>query len=202
MKQALKSSNNKKRNTQQSSKKVLYEQLLEIDHHLDQGEGLLSDATSRMDLLKSINDLEHLEQLDLAQRAKIRWAIEGHENSKYFHGVINKERIQQSIPRILVDGEWIDTPDRVKIDFLSHFYEWLNAPSWSRPSLNDVFPHLFSVEQASVLEVDVMCQEIKTVVWDCGSDKAPGPDGFTFNFFLKVLVFSGRCCGVGSFKIL
>ncbi|GKU91338.1 hypothetical protein SLEP1_g5225 [Rubroshorea leprosula] len=28
--------------------------------------------------------------------------------------------------------------------------------------------------------------EIKTAVWDCGSDKAPGPDGFNFTFFKKM----------------
>ena len=27
--------------------------------------------------------------------------------------------------------------------------------------------------------------EIKNVVWSCGSDKSPGPDGFTFKFLKK-----------------
>nr|GEW12423.1 RNA-directed DNA polymerase, eukaryota, reverse transcriptase zinc-binding domain protein [Tanacetum cinerariifolium] len=27
-------------------------------------------------------------------------------------------------------------------------------------------------------------EEIKRAVWDCGIDKAPGPDGFTFGFYL------------------
>ncbi|GJU85565.1 RNA-directed DNA polymerase, eukaryota, reverse transcriptase zinc-binding domain protein, partial [Tanacetum coccineum] len=35
------------------------------------------------------------------------------------------------------------------------------------------------------LEIDVSLDEIKNAVWDCSSDKAPGPDGFTFAFMKK-----------------
>ncbi|GKC42081.1 RNA-directed DNA polymerase, eukaryota [Tanacetum coccineum] len=35
------------------------------------------------------------------------------------------------------------------------------------------------------LECEVTNKEIKREVWDCGSDKSPGPDGFTFEFFKK-----------------
>nr|GFC64492.1 RNA-directed DNA polymerase, eukaryota, reverse transcriptase zinc-binding domain protein [Tanacetum cinerariifolium] len=33
------------------------------------------------------------------------------------------------------------------------------------------------------LECMVMKEEVKKAVWDCGSDKSPGPDGFSFSFF-------------------
>nr|GFB39198.1 RNA-directed DNA polymerase, eukaryota, reverse transcriptase zinc-binding domain protein [Tanacetum cinerariifolium] len=38
-------------------------------------------------------------------------------------------------------------------------------------------------EQCNNLESDVTNVEINKAVWDCGTDKAPGPDGFTFGFF-------------------
>nr|GEU39486.1 RNA-directed DNA polymerase, eukaryota, reverse transcriptase zinc-binding domain protein [Tanacetum cinerariifolium] len=37
----------------------------------------------------------------------------------------------------------------------------------------------------SELEGEVSNDEIKSVVWDCGTDKAPGPDGFTFGFYRR-----------------
>ncbi|GKA33082.1 RNA-directed DNA polymerase, eukaryota [Tanacetum coccineum] len=40
-----------------------------------------------------------------------------------------------------------------------------------------------SYEQQAYLESDVTNAEIKKAVWECGIDKAPGPDGFTFGFF-------------------
>ncbi|GKB69895.1 putative reverse transcriptase domain-containing protein [Tanacetum coccineum] len=42
---------------------------------------------------------------DLAQKAKVKWAIKGNENSKFFHSIVNKKRRQQAIKGILVDGD-------------------------------------------------------------------------------------------------
>ncbi|GKD83864.1 hypothetical protein Tco_1350703 [Tanacetum coccineum] len=39
--------------------------------------------------------------------------------------------------------------------------------------------------QQSELECEVSKEEIKRAVWDCGTDKAPGPDGFSFGFYRK-----------------
>nr|GFC14257.1 cysteine-rich receptor-like protein kinase [Tanacetum cinerariifolium] len=41
------------------------------------------------------------------------------------------------------------------------------------------------------LEDMVSNEEIKRAVWDCGSDKSPGPDGFTFEFFKKFWTIVG-----------
>nr|GEU59566.1 RNA-directed DNA polymerase, eukaryota [Tanacetum cinerariifolium] len=38
-------------------------------------------------------------------------------------------------------------------------------------------------DQQEDLERDVSNEEIKKAVWDCGTDKSPGPDGFTFIFY-------------------
>ncbi|GKB09037.1 RNA-directed DNA polymerase, eukaryota, reverse transcriptase zinc-binding domain protein [Tanacetum coccineum] len=42
--------------------------------------------------------------------------------------------------------------------------------------------HLNSIQQAD-MEAEVSNEEIKRAVWDCGIDKSPGPDGFTFGFY-------------------
>ncbi|GKB42380.1 RNA-directed DNA polymerase, eukaryota, reverse transcriptase zinc-binding domain protein [Tanacetum coccineum] len=43
-------------------------------------------------------------------------AIEGDENSKYYHAILNKKRSQLAIRGILVDGNWIESPELVKTD--------------------------------------------------------------------------------------
>nr|GEU92183.1 RNA-directed DNA polymerase, eukaryota, reverse transcriptase zinc-binding domain protein [Tanacetum cinerariifolium] len=48
------------------------------------------------------------------------------------------------------------------------------------------FPRKLSSTQQADLEIDVSNEEIKKVVWDCGIDKSPGPDGFTFGMFKGV----------------
>ncbi|GJX33852.1 nucleotide-binding alpha-beta plait domain-containing protein [Tanacetum coccineum] len=47
---------------------------------------------------------------------------------------------------------------------------------------NSVF-FMISHEQSDHMEREVSNDEIKKSVWECGTDKAPGPDGFTFGFF-------------------
>nr|GEY68398.1 RNA-directed DNA polymerase, eukaryota [Tanacetum cinerariifolium] len=79
--------------------------------------------------------------------AKIRCSIEGDENSKYFHRIVNKKRSQLAICGILVEG---DEPAKTKD-----------------------------------LERSVTFDEIKRAVWDRGTNKSPGPDGFIFDFIRR-----------------
>nr|GEW91037.1 RNA-directed DNA polymerase, eukaryota [Tanacetum cinerariifolium] len=68
---------------------------------------------SRMEVLKQLHDVQSLNNCDIMQKAKIRWAIEGDENYKYFHAIINKKRVNLSVKGVMVDGDWIDDPDLI-----------------------------------------------------------------------------------------
>nr|GFB32343.1 RNA-directed DNA polymerase, eukaryota [Tanacetum cinerariifolium] len=119
------------------------------------------------------------------QKAKIRWAIEGDENSKYFHAIINKKHVNLSVKGVMVDGDWINDPDLVKQEFRSHFVDRFRDPGSRRGSLNFLFPNRLSNDQLLDLESPISKDEIRTAVWGCGVDKSPGPDGFTFEFFRR-----------------
>nr|GFB99611.1 RNA-directed DNA polymerase, eukaryota, reverse transcriptase zinc-binding domain protein [Tanacetum cinerariifolium] len=51
----------------------------------------------------------------------------------------------------------------------------------------EIVNKLQDIDQKRDLEGEVTNDEIKKAVWDCGTDKAPGPDGFTFGFYRKFL---------------
>ncbi|GJY36621.1 RNA-directed DNA polymerase, eukaryota [Tanacetum coccineum] len=123
------------------------------------------------------------EARDYRQKAKIRWAVEGDENSKFFHGIVNKKRSSLSIRGILVDGEWVSDPVRVKEEFRLHFAKRFQEPAVNRSKISFQFPTRLNSDQALDLERPVSCDEIRQAVWGCGEDKSPGPDGFTFEFF-------------------
>ncbi|GKB99773.1 RNA-directed DNA polymerase, eukaryota, reverse transcriptase zinc-binding domain protein [Tanacetum coccineum] len=155
------------------------------DDIIDNGGGNDEVVKLRMDVLKSIQDIDKIQSLDAAQKAKIKWSIEGDENSSFYHGVLNKKRSQLNIRGILVDGTWVDNPQRVKNEFLHHFSKRFDKPAANRASLVMNFSKILSCDQQVELELEVSKDEVKRAVWDCGTDKAPGPDGFTFGFYRR-----------------
>ncbi|GKA24300.1 RNA-directed DNA polymerase, eukaryota, partial [Tanacetum coccineum] len=56
-------------------------------------------------------------------------------------------------------------------------------PSKRRANIDMRFPKTIFEDQSQDLEREVSKQEIKTAVWGCGTDKSPGPDGFSFGFY-------------------
>ncbi|GKC53395.1 RNA-directed DNA polymerase, eukaryota [Tanacetum coccineum] len=111
---------------------------------------------------------------DNLQKAKVKWAVEGDENTKYFHGIINKKRANLSIRGVMVDGEWIVKPMHVKEAFRNHFASRFQHPSSGRSHINFTFPNRLSQEQKEDLESHVSMDEIRKAVWDCGENKSPG----------------------------
>ncbi|GJY71915.1 RNA-directed DNA polymerase, eukaryota [Tanacetum coccineum] len=143
-------------------------------------EEILSDRSL---LLKGLNDINSIDSLEAAQKSKVRWAIEGDENTKFFHGILNSKRSQLVIRKTLVDGEWIVDPLAVKSVFLKYFSTQFSSPISPRISFADQFTNRLSLEQQADLERNISNEKIKSAVWDCGTNKSPGPDGFTFEFF-------------------
>ncbi|GJS35967.1 RNA-directed DNA polymerase, eukaryota [Tanacetum coccineum] len=163
----------------------LRSKLRNIDRIFDQG-GVTNDLLlSRLDILKQLQDIQSSESHDFIQKAKIQWAVEGDENSKFFHGIINRKRANLAIKGVMVDGVWVDDPVCVKEEFRSHFANRFRAPVNHHCKLNFIFPNRLSPDQVGDLERPVTKDEVRTAVWGCGENKSPGPDGYTFEFFRK-----------------
>nr|GEW35765.1 hypothetical protein [Tanacetum cinerariifolium] len=99
--------------------------------------------------------------------------------------MLKKKRRQNTIKGVLNNGTWIEEPSKVKAEFFSHFSNRFSDMDTPRISIGDVPLNPISEEKRDYLERDVSIDEVKKAVWDCGGDRAPGPDGFTFKF-LKV----------------
>nr|GFA67258.1 hypothetical protein [Tanacetum cinerariifolium] len=140
LKQRLKEWSSIKRKNKDYDRKVIQDSLIEIDLRLDKGNSLPDDLTKRANLFRYLKDIDHKDSVDLAQKEKIKWAVEGDENSKFFHGIVNNKRRHLAIK-------------------------------------------VFNLEDM------VSSEEIKRAVWDCGSDKSPGPDGFIFDFLRNFGLF-------------
>ncbi|GKF11601.1 hypothetical protein Tco_0049527, partial [Tanacetum coccineum] len=90
---------------QDGLKNAIINDLVTIDKNLDSG--VVSDEMlfNQMELTRKLHDFKQLDVKDYVQKAKVKWAVEGDENSKFFHGLINKKRSQLSIRGVFVDGD-------------------------------------------------------------------------------------------------
>ncbi|GJU27324.1 RNA-directed DNA polymerase, eukaryota [Tanacetum coccineum] len=164
--------------------KVQFKKDLEaVNHIIDSGQGVEEDIRIRSEIILKIRKCDEIDSLEMAQKTKIKWAVEGDENSKFFHGMLNKKRNNLSIRGVLVDGVWVDEPKDVKKEFFDHFSKRFCKPGNRRAKICMEFPNRLNSDQMHDLEAEVSKDEVKRAVWECGTDKAPGPDGFTFGFF-------------------
>nr|GEU31128.1 nucleotide-binding alpha-beta plait domain-containing protein [Tanacetum cinerariifolium] len=91
------------------------------------------------------------------------------------------DRSQLNIRGIMVDGKWTEKPNNVKLEFLHHFRNRFNKPTDNRVHFDMNFPKSITIDQQMDLECVVSKEELKRAVWECGTDKSPGPDGFSFD---------------------
>ncbi|GKC16456.1 RNA-directed DNA polymerase, eukaryota, reverse transcriptase zinc-binding domain protein, partial [Tanacetum coccineum] len=131
-------------------KEDLIKKIKDFDDNIANETGDVMVDSQRSTWLENLRSIQLKENLDLSQKAKIKWGVEADENSKFFHAIVKR---YLSIHEIKYEGHWLTDPLRIK-DALFTFYE-------------------------------TKFQRIKDAIWDCGSDKSPGPDGFTFAFYKK-----------------
>ncbi|GKC09664.1 hypothetical protein Tco_1001274 [Tanacetum coccineum] len=156
--------------------------LLEWDKKAE--EGLISefDINKREEWLLDLHHLDQLHRDGLKQKCRIRLAMEGDENSRLFHSFLKSKYAHCSIKWVHVNGVWLDSPYDIKSAALNHFAARFMECDHNRPSFcNPLFRRLSS-NDAFFLESAFSLEEIKAAVWDCAGSKAPGPDGFNFNF--------------------
>nr|GFA00490.1 RNA-directed DNA polymerase, eukaryota, reverse transcriptase zinc-binding domain protein [Tanacetum cinerariifolium] len=128
---------NSMRQSFKNYKIMLKSKLADVELVIDKGNASEEVIYKHLEMVNSINELEKQQAMEMAQKAKIKWAIEDDENSKYYHGILNKKRNNLAIRR--------------RMD----------------------------------MEADVTIEEIKNAVWDCETDKPPGLDGFSFDFYRR-----------------
>nr|GFB78383.1 RNA-directed DNA polymerase, eukaryota [Tanacetum cinerariifolium] len=176
---------NGKRQSNKCKKRASKKDLHDLEVVIDQGNATDDILYKRMEIIKDIQEAEKVNNLEATQKAKIKWAIEGDENTKFYHGILNKKHNQLGIRGVLKDGMWIGNPVVVKKEFLEHFSTRFQQPRRIRPVINIDFPCTVSELKKNDLEGDISYQEIKRAVWDCEIDKSPGPDGVTFDFIRR-----------------
>ncbi|GJT60696.1 RNA-directed DNA polymerase, eukaryota, reverse transcriptase zinc-binding domain protein [Tanacetum coccineum] len=170
------------KSNEDSHKQVLLKDLSVLDEKIDVGLAYSNNREMRIKLLQEADTLANFEAMDMIQKARIKWDVEGDENTKFFHCLINQKRRTQSINNIMQEGVWITNPIQIKEAFLNFLKDKFKANDSSITFPPARISSTLQPFDREYLESNITMDEVKNAVWECGSDKAPGPDGFTFAF--------------------
>ncbi|GJT03878.1 RNA-directed DNA polymerase, eukaryota [Tanacetum coccineum] len=84
-----------------SGKRNLKHELTKLDAIIDKGNGTVDTINRRQEVVRLIQDLEKIDTLEAAQKAKIKWSIEGDENSKFEHTDQSGIRLQRDFDKTI-----------------------------------------------------------------------------------------------------
>jgi hypothetical protein len=118
--------------------------------------------------------LASLERTRLRQRARVRDLQEGDANSKYFHMKANARRRKHLI----------SIADKLELA-TDYFSEVIGSAASPQRALNleELELPALSATQSTMVEAPFTREEIRKVIMDMPTDRAPGPDGFSGLFF-------------------
>lgn len=119
--------------------------------------------------------------------ANQHWLQEGDRKTKYFHSIANGRQRANGISEVLENGRVYQSEEEKQAYFFQYFEERF-TPDESTPISFGEWSGLFSTSRVSAAQLTRLNEqfsidEIKQAVFQLGSDKAPGPDGFSLRFY-------------------
>lgn len=161
---------------------ALKDRLAELDA---KGEGELLSDVECVEMRGIATDIQSLSRLYASicwQQSRVRWLSDGDANSKFFHSLMSSRRRHNALCSISVDGVVVEGVQPIRTAVYTHFVDHFQAINVDRPSVANLNFRSLSVSEGGILIKPFSVQEIREAVWDCDSDKSPGPDGITFGF--------------------
>ncbi|XP_071727978.1 uncharacterized protein [Rutidosis leptorrhynchoides] len=103
---------------------------------------------------------ENMKKRMLKQKYRIRWAIDGDENTKFIHAIIRNNYNKCNIRGLTINGCWNENPLDIKEEAVRHFSSLFEEKNGFRPSLSDLSYPSISHHDAESLEVKFTKTEI------------------------------------------
>ncbi|XP_020683274.2 uncharacterized protein LOC110100194 [Dendrobium catenatum] len=119
----------------------------------------------------------------IIQRAKIKWLTHGEDDLKFLYSKINITKNYNRIKAISNDqGTYTKHADIASV-FINHYKNLFNTTASNHLASDIPAGRLIPTHLTSSLIAPVSREEIKNIVFSGNSNTAPGPDGFTFDFY-------------------
>ncbi|KAL4347436.1 hypothetical protein GQ457_17G003840 [Hibiscus cannabinus] len=125
------------------------------------------------------------EEREWIQKSRLKWAVAGDRNTKFFQLAASARRRSNFIGSIKVGKVTYDKPVQVKQAIEMHFRKIFNSSNTIPIKMFDCDFNKIDLNAATVLEKPFSEDEIFAALSTVESSKSPGPDGFNMGFLKK-----------------
>nr|GEW33336.1 RNA-directed DNA polymerase, eukaryota [Tanacetum cinerariifolium] len=84
---------------------------------------------------------------------------------KQYHDI--QKRANLAVKGVMIEGEWVDDPSKVKDKFRDYFASRFSDPRIRHGVINFNFPNRLNIDQSGELEAPISRDEIRRAIWDC-----------------------------------
>ena len=164
-------------------KKNLLTELMDLDAR-EELLGLSNeDQLLQIQLKGDIEQLASLEEISWRQKSQALYVKEGENNTRFFHRLTNSHRNANHIKRIEVDSVLYEDELDVRSQLVLFYQGLYEETELGRPTMEGLDFACIEEEERQSLEKEFTKEEVIQVLREMEGDKAPGPDGFTMDFF-------------------
>lgn len=158
-------------------------QLAELEE-IQESRGLQDEEiASRVTLMMELEDIARKEEVAWRQRSRAVWLNHGDRNTKFFHKTANAHRRFNNIDKLKKGEVVVEDTGLIKQEIVSYYENlYTETESWRLQLDMENYPRI-SEEDSDLLVANFEAQEILESLTACARDKAPGPDGFSMEFF-------------------
>jgi hypothetical protein len=188
LKQALRAWNKNTFGDIFASQKHLVDRMSEIQKQI-RTQGLTTDLKEQEQVItQQLAARKKKEEILWKQKSRIRWLKEGDRNTKFFHRTTIQRRHTNRITSLISDnGEPLHSHEDMEAALVGHYQNLLTEPIQDRheaiAKVTQHVPALITREQNLALLRPILLEEVDQALKDTPKCKAPGPDGFTSDFF-------------------
>eukprot|EP00253_Pinus_taeda_P013029 PITA_13029 len=161
-------------------------------------EGRTEESISKEgSILGQLEERRKQEEILWRQKSRIKWLREGERNTKFFHQAMIKHRQSNRILSIKDrNGNRVMEQAEIEQVLIEHHKEILKEPQTDRTQaiqeICSAIPCLVSEDQNKALMRAATLEEIEETVKAMKKGTAPGPDGFTVDFYQAGWHFLGK----------
>eukprot|EP00253_Pinus_taeda_P017089 PITA_17089 len=148
-------------------------------------------------ILGNLEERRKQEEVLWRQKSRIKWLREGERNTKFFHQAMIQHRQRNRILSIKYqNGVRVVEQEGIEQVLVDHHKDILVEPSVDRSEaikkICSAIPRLVTEDQNNALMRAANLEEVEEIVKSMKKGIAPGPDGFTIEFFQASWHFLGR----------